>query len=392
MRKQLAIAISMLITLASLYCQSDNPVVLSYQRNFIRASMSTKIELLGDALRIDTINMTPLYVDALTFVSLYRPILGNDGQLVELAISAVKGVARWNDKEAWSSIRSVFTSFPDKRIRLACLEVIPRLQGCTGDCAAFLNQWFVSNLGATPQTDREILVATANALGKIADPGSFEALFLAVTGKYDSSIVQAASQAINLISTDYTPKILAIIDKQGIQDVYAAWRLAREKKDLSAQDKGRIAERVFSVSFKTELPSGDPLVSVRDAALSESLSELALLGWSEASPLVVNYFYQVQTAYRKGTGSIDSLIAAIGTLGKMATTEAAQALSIFLGLLNSETEQTKTYNEQLMLAVINSLGDLGDKTAFDYLLYVGYLNYPETVKKASRDALARLTW
>jgi hypothetical protein len=38
------------------------------------------------------------------------------------------------------------------------------------------------------------------------------------------------------------------------------------------------------------------------------------------------------------------------------------------------------------------LGDLGDKTAFDYLLYVGYLSYPETVKKASRDALARLAW
>ena len=45
-----------------------------------------------------------------------------------------------------------------------------------------------------------------------------------------------------------------------------------------------------------------------------------------------------------------------------------------------------------MLALIQALGDLGDKTAFDYLLYVGYLEYPESVKKASRDALARLQW
>ncbi len=76
----------------------------------------------------------------------------------------------------------------------------------------------------------------------------------------------------------------------------------------------------------------------------------------------------------------------------MATSAAAQTLSIYLGLLNSETEQTGTYNEQIMLAVIKSLGDLGDKTAFDYLLYVGYLNYPETIISASRDALARLKW
>ena len=86
------------------------------------------------------------------------------------------------------------------------------------------------------------------------------------------------------------------------------------------------------------------------------------------------------------------ILPVIACMGSMQANEAAQALSIFLGLLNSETEQKKTYNEQLLLAVIKSLGELGDKTAFDYLLYVGYLEYPETVKQASRDALARLNW
>ena len=86
------------------------------------------------------------------------------------------------------------------------------------------------------------------------------------------------------------------------------------------------------------------------------------------------------------------LTSVITCMGGMGTTEAAQALSIFLGLLNSETEQKKTYNEQVLLSVIQSLGALGDKSAFDYLLYVGYLDYPETVKQAARDALARLEW
>lgn len=42
--------------------------------------------------------------------------------------------------------------------------------------------------------------------------------------------------------------------------------------------------------------------------------------------------------------------------------------------------------------MIDSLAKLGDKSAFDYLLYVGYLEYPESIKKAARDALSGLKW
>ena len=45
-----------------------------------------------------------------------------------------------------------------------------------------------------------------------------------------------------------------------------------------------------------------------------------------------------------------------------------------------------------MLSVITALRKLGDKTAFDYLLYVEYLNYSETVKQASRNAIEELKW
>jgi hypothetical protein len=44
------------------------------------------------------------------------------------------------------------------------------------------------------------------------------------------------------------------------------------------------------------------------------------------------------------------------------------------------------------LAVVGNLGILGDKTAFDHLLYIGYLQYPESVKRAARDALQKLRW
>jgi hypothetical protein len=46
----------------------------------------------------------------------------------------------------------------------------------------------------------------------------------------------------------------------------------------------------------------------------------------------------------------------------------------------------------VLLAVIESLGALGDKAAFDNLLYVTYLPYPETITTAARTALAGLKW
>ena len=59
-------------------------------------------------------------------------------------------------------------------------------------------------------------------------------------------------------------------------------------------------------------------------------------------------------------------------------------------MLNSFTENGQIVDEQIILSVIRNLGELGDNTAFDYLLYTGYLNYSGTVQRAAREALKNL--
>ena len=58
----------------------------------------------------------------------------------------------------------------------------------------------------------------------------------------------------------------------------------------------------------------------------------------------------------------------------------------------SQTEKTGEYDEETVLALINSLGELADKAAFDNLLYIGFLNYPDKIQAAAREALNRLKW
>jgi HEAT repeat protein len=373
----------------SVFSQSQDPVVLSYQRNFIRASITTKIELLNDASRITSVSMTPLYIDALQFVETNYKILGSDTHLLEIAFSAVSKISQWSDPSALIAVKSIFTLIPDSKIRSAAISSILELDGNANDTVLFLNNWFASEITKKNMVlDVDTLTICANALGEIASPTSFPILFTAISSPLDSRVIEASRKAINKIDDNYITNILAIITSNDIQQVYTAFSLAMTKETLSDSEKGTVAHAAFSRAIEHGETNSKQVLPL----ISESLEILSLYSWAPSSESVVKYFYKIQSDYKAGKASTDVFIAVIKTLGFMGTTEAAQALSIYLGLLNSETEQKKTYNEQIMLSVIDSLGNLGDKTAFDYLLYVGYLDYPESVIKASREALARLKW
>lgn len=373
--------------------QSVDPVILSYQRNFIRASITTKIELLNDASRITTIVMIPLYAEALSFVRLSYPILGADAQLMDLAVIAATKSAAYQDASILQEIQLVFSAVSETRVRVACLNAFGVLGKGQIEKITFLNGWFRESISDDSAfIDPKILTACAVALGKIGDTSSFSVLFKAASSSLDSSVIQASSTALNSISDLYTENILAIIAGKQLKDIYAAFSFAMKKDSLQVDEKGRISEAVFASVVDSGVVGFDADSVLLATIIRESMEQLTVLKWSQVSPLIVKYFYQKQSDYKNEQANVDVLVPIIRCMGAMGTTDAAQALSIFLGLLNSDTEQKKTYNEQLLLAVIQALGDLGDKSAFDYLLYVGYLSYPETVKKASRDALARLQW
>jgi hypothetical protein len=375
------------------HAQTVDGVSLSYQRNFIRANMATKIDLLNDASRITNANMTPLYVDAMGFAVQHYPTLGQDTQLLELAAVAASKVGAYRDPEAVPSLKKLLLTIPEAKVRLAILSSYPAVAKDRKDDIAFLNTWFqeaqTASLSGNP-VDSRVLAAAAQALGKLGSSTSFAVLFASCVSPLDSSVVQASQIALNQLSDGYTANILAIIRNNGLQDMQVAYALSSKKDGLAKADRAQIAEAVFA-RLSTGKAEDATTPQVKELLL-DSMKQLSELKWSQASPAVVAFFYEVQGAYGAGTSLGEYMIPVISCMGSMATSEAASALSIFLGLLNSETEQKKTYNEQLLLACIQSLGELGDKTAFDYLLYVGYLDYPEKVKQASRDALARLKW
>ena len=378
---------------AFLFAQTDDPVIISYRRNFVRASISTKIELVTDASRITTVNMTPLYLDAVSFVLANYQLLGNDSQLMDIAAVAADKTGFYSDPAAIPSLQKLFAMVTEPRVRIATLKSLAELTKQARNDVSFLNDWFDSAITRSLEKkgeDVRVMIACARSLGSIGAGSSFPVLFRAATSKLDSGIVSEAEKSLNAISDNYAGNILAIIREKPLYDVYAAFSFAMKREELPVVDKGAIAEAAFTRAVAHGLT--EQRDTLYTSLVKESLDVLGSIGWSQASPAVVQFFYHVQSDYKTEKADVGMLTSVITCMGGMGTTEAAQALSIFLGLLNSETEQKKTYNEQVLLSVIQSLGALGDKSAFDYLLYVGYLDYPETVKQAARDALARLEW
>ena len=121
-----------------------------------------------------------------------------------------------------------------------------------------------------------------------------------------------------------------------------------------------------------------------------SIRMLTKLSRTSATPDVILHFDQTLQEQTLGIGRTSHVLEAIQCLGAMNTHEAAVRLALYLDLLNSDVERGKSVEDEVVLAVIQSIGDLGDKVAFDYLLYAGYLNYSDSNKKAARDSLNRL--
>jgi hypothetical protein len=117
---------------------------------------------------------------------------------------------------------------------------------------------------------------------------------------------------------------------------------------------------------------------------------LTKLSWSSATTDVIKHFDQTLQEKTLGVGRTSHVLEAIQCLGAMNSHEAAVRLALYLDLLNSDVERGRSVEDEIVLAVIQSLGDLGDKVAFDYLLYAGYLDYSDSIKKAARESLNRL--
>ena len=383
----------MLICNFSIHGQES--ILSSYERNFIRASLPEKARVLTDAAldeRADEF-IGSLYNTALSFALFNGETLKGDPDMTALVAAAARGTAAADNRTSVSILWELFRLYNDSYSRVEILGALAALGKENSELIENLNG-FLSEQNAsyrrndymqTGSQDYPVIRACIAALGKLGESSSFPVVFSAMTSGYPQIIIQETLKAMESIQGDYKDFLVDVIRNNPFSEKAAAFRIGAYNEKLTPEERGELAQTALEISLEN---SGPAELSLR----YDAITILTRLKWSPAASLAVRNFYQVQADFSGGIIPMERLLEAIACLGVMSSSEAAQALALQLGFINSETERTGKYDEAIALAIINSLGELADKAAFDNLLYIGYLNYPDKIQAAAREALNRLKW
>ncbi|MBN1242182.1 MAG: hypothetical protein JXA15_05665 [Spirochaetales bacterium] len=396
------VALALALALSVVGATAQTLPVEELERRFVAADLEGKIEAVRSATEAGSA-AAAIHLRALAFVADNLALLGPDRALADLAIEASRGARAAGAGDAAPLMLGLFTAFEEPDVDIALLEALGTLGRGYPDSSSTIEAWLAARTEALGSTEapelsesgeRSRLLACAAALGSLGAPSAYGELFELFAGAFaaeDGRLKMAAAAALASLAGDYRGFLSGYVASGPAARRAAALSAGLDYEGLPDEDRGMLAEKALAGAL--DEPGTDPVGrEIIRAIRFRAARELRVRRWQRASPLVARHFYDILDGWNKGHSPVSELIEAIDTLGSMGTNEAAQTLAIFLQFANSEIERGANFDEDVAMAVIRNLGQLGDKMAFDYLLYMGYLPWSETVKRAARDALLLLRW
>lgn len=366
--------------------------------DFVTGSVADKTKLLSNlSISDDTPELVvSIPEEALEFVQDKVPLLGTGSGMKELALAAIP-VLQVASQRQGALLWNIFVLFDDSQIKVAVLDALsvavsknkrlvsPYLEGI---------HTFVAESTATDSDSLASSIAAIKLLGLMADPNSFEILFRLMNSKVSPELDNAIESSLALVIPSAQPTLLRHIsqDYYSMTEKYGLFLIVQKNDKISSLFKAELAEKALSATIiKTEDVS-----KMAPEALSLQLAAVQQIDesdWTRAASIVAEYFVQAQQQFNLGLITREQFLGVVTCLEGLATSHSVSALVNYLGVLNTAAAQkVSSVDEEVLLAVIESLGALGDKAAFDNLLYVTYLPYPETITTAARTALAGLKW
>ena len=381
-----------IVPLTATLAQENDPLVESFMRNFARASLNTKIQIIQDARESENENMGPLYLQAIDFVLTNSYLLNTDPMAQQLAVLGAKYIGEVKYAEAKYQLWQLFQLDKDTTVRFEIMMSLGEIAQGDEEIIEKCTSWLSSQnslFQTGSRVDNQVVSACIISLGKLGDVRSFPILFTARTLGYSDVISKYAEQALYNIKGDFKELIIQVMQKNSVSEKYQALVVGLQSSELSDEEKGEIAEAALQIALVTSSPLQEETGMLRQIRYQAILA-LTERAWSKATPFVIEYFDLTVLEYDRKLINKAVFVAAIDCLGAMRNREAAERLNLYLGLLNSYIEGGQQVDEQIALAVINNLGKLGDQIASDNLLFVAYIDYPDPVKKAAREAFKNL--
>lgn len=365
------------------------------QRNFVKGNIIDKTEAVKAASEVEIVDLAKA---AIEFSLNYKEILGDDSDLSALAISGITALpveyienSNMTEKNLISEkLIGLYSVFEDENVKIAVLNKISSFKFSVENFIPLLND-FVKN-SSVNEENLVLLKSVVNTLGSIGNNQSFIIMLGALSEKKWEPLFENLEKSLCMLAEPLEKEILDILRRGNIKDCRRLFDLIVKKSENSQIFKAEIAENVLLRTiyiYENSNSTGEDLISLQ----LECFDFLKKLKWTRASNTIVSYLKTARSEYDQKLLEEDKFCEIITGVSDVAPIGAIQPLATYLIFLNSKMEEKSSdVSENLVLAIIKSLGAIGDKNAFDALLGVTYFEYSDSVIAAARDALAKLKW
>ncbi len=389
MKKTLSL-IFLFSTVISVYAQTS-------KIKFIKGSISDKIAAVREAEDSDSQWVTE---QALAFCLENKEILGNDRELDGLAVAAIlsytpENVKKQSDSQKQKlseSLISLFTQFnKSSTVQISVISKAVMLKDVIPSTpfTALLNSYLKT--ADVKTADSGVFKASIDALQTIGNEESFKLLYDFLNNNAYSAYKKEIEKTTITLIPNAMNEVLALLKGSDLSKIASLFDLVQQNSKISKKNLCEIAENVLSETIL--LVDNSSEVSQETIKLQlTALNSLNENNWTLASAKVLSYFDFSKKLYEKKNMSEEEFKTVIISLRNIAPLDAVAPLISYLEEMNDNTEKGVNVASEIVLAVINTLGAIGDKAAFDSLLAVTYLNYEESVLTAARDALSGLRW
>ena len=375
-----------------------------YKIDYIKGNVLQKCDAIEKA---SLAGDNSLCLTALDFALSLPPELLDDTDITSLVTTAVNALKPFSSTDIGNAddsstresvsakLAALFEAYNNEDVQLAVLNKLADFPSTAS--VSLLNSYVMEQVQVFSQKSAEntemslVLKKAISLLGNVGNNTSFNLLFVAdlldVWPEYKEELRKSYAPLAN----NNEREILSILSAVSVEKKLEILEITSKNEKISQKICGEVAENALSESIYTIGEMKD--VSPEQLELQmTSLQTLADMRWTRASKMATDYFKIARTEYEHDLLNPEQFSQIITNVATVASSETGQVLSRYLDFLNKSMEQNNAPVEAVVLSVINALGGLGDKTAFDYLLYVTYLDYPERVVLAARNALANLKW
>lgn len=337
---------------------------------------------------------------AIKFALENKETLGNDRELDGLAVAAILSIPVDYTKKCSESDKAdliaqfinLFNKFSTSNtVQIAVLSKVLQCKDSlpTKDFTTLLNNYITSiNINTA---DNSVVKATINALEFLGNNESFKIVYVFYNNPKYSAFKNELENAIKALIPNAMNEVIQLIQQKNIAQISQIFNLVKNNANISKNYLSEIAENVLSESILLVDNSSKFSTEIIGLQL-EAIKILSENKWTRASSCCLTYFDIAKKEYDAKLLTDDDFTRVISALCNIAPIDSVTPLNIYLEELNKLTEGGAKVSAVVVKSVINTLGAIGDKSAFDSLLAVTYLNYPEDVLSAAREALAGLRW